>query len=150
VPLLEFPQTQFLLMSATLGNVEFFRRDLTGADRARPRRQVGAAAGAARLRVPHETLHHSVTSLLESGKAPIYLVHFTQKDATEAAQNYLALDPLTKDEKAKVKEALAGFRFDSPIGKDLRGSSPPASASTTPGCCRSTGCWSRSSPRTGC
>ena len=61
-----------------------------------------------------------MTSLLESGRAPIYLVHFTQKDATEAAQNYLALDPLTKDEKAKVKEALGGFRFDSPIGKDLR------------------------------
>ncbi len=66
------------------------------------------------------TLHHSVTQLLESGKAPIYLVHFTQKDATEAAQNYLALDPLSKTEKAAVKEALAGFRFDSPIGKDLR------------------------------
>ena len=40
------------------------------------------------------TLHRSVEELLESGKAPIYLVHFTQKDATEAAQNYLALDPL--------------------------------------------------------
>jgi hypothetical protein len=66
------------------------------------------------------TLHNSVTELLTSGKAPIYLVHFTQKEATEAAQNYLALDPLTKDEKARVKEALAGFRFDSPIGKDLR------------------------------
>jgi superfamily II RNA helicase len=29
VPLLELPHTQFLLMSATLGNVQFFRRDLT-------------------------------------------------------------------------------------------------------------------------
>jgi superfamily II RNA helicase len=29
VPLLQLPHTQFLLMSATLGDVEFFRRDLT-------------------------------------------------------------------------------------------------------------------------
>ena len=121
VPLLELPDTQFLLMSATLGNVEFFRSDLTQ----RTGRDTTVVKSVQRP-VPLDfeyrtsTLHHSVTSLLESGRAPIYLVHFTQKDATEAAQNYLALDPLTKDEKAKVKDALGGFRFDSPIGKDLR------------------------------
>ena len=102
VPLLELPDTQFLLMSATLGNVEFFRRDLTE----RTGRDTTVVKSVQRP-VPLDfeyrtsTLHHSVTSLLESGRAPIYLVHFTQKDATEAAQNYLALDPLTKDEKAK-------------------------------------------------
>jgi hypothetical protein len=121
VPLLELPHTQFLLMSATLGNVEFFRRDLTE----RTGRDTTVIKSVQRP-VPLDfeyrttTLHNSVTELLEAGKAPIYLVHFTQKDATEAAQNYLALDPLTKAEKAAVKEALAGFRFDSPIGKDLR------------------------------
>ena len=121
VPLLELPRTQFLLMSATLGSVAFFAEDLTR----RSGRETTVITSVSRP-VPLDfeyrtsTLHHSVTELLESGKAPIYLVHFTQKDATEAAQNYLALDPLTKDEKAKVKEALAGFRFDSPIGRDLR------------------------------
>ena len=121
VPLLELPNTQFLLMSATLGNVEFFRQDLTE----RTGRDTTVVKSVQRP-VPLDfeyrttTLHNSVTSLLESGRAPIYLVHFTQKDATEAAQNYLALDPLSKTEKAAVKEALAGFRFDSPIGKDLR------------------------------
>jgi superfamily II RNA helicase len=121
VPLLELPHTQFLLMSATLGNVEFFRNDLT----ARTGRDTVVIKSVQRP-VPLDfeyrtsTLHHSVTALLESDRAPIYLVHFTQRDATEAAQNYLALDPLSKTEKAAVKEALAGFRFDSPIGKDLR------------------------------
>ena len=121
VPLLELPHTQFLLMSATLGNVEFFRTDLTK----RTGRDTVVVKSVQRP-VPLEfeyrtsTLHNSVTQLLEGGKAPIYLVHFTQKDATEAAQNYLALDPLSKTEKAAVKDALAGFRFDSPIGKDLR------------------------------
>jgi superfamily II RNA helicase len=121
VPLLELPHTQFLLMSATLGSVAFFAEDLTR----RTGRETSVIKSVTRP-VPLDfeyrtsTLHHSVTALLESGRAPIYLVHFTQKDATEAAQNYLALDPLSKTEKAAVKEALAGFRFDSPIGKDLR------------------------------
>ena len=61
-----------------------------------------------------------MSALLEADRAPIYLVHFTQRDATEAAQGYLSLDPLTKGEKELVKEAVGGFRFDSPIGKDLR------------------------------
>ncbi len=121
VPLLELPLTQFVLMSATLGNVEFFRRDL----HARTDREVSLVRSATRpvpldFEYRHSTTHRSVEQLLEAGKAPVYLVHFTQREATEAAQNYIALDPLSKDEKAAVKEALGGFRFDSPIGKDLR------------------------------
>jgi len=121
VPLLELPRTQFLLMSATLGSVSFFADDLTR----RTGRETSVIKSVTRP-VPLDfeyrtsTLHHSVTELLESGKAPIYLVHFTQKEATEAAQNYLALDPLSKTEKEAVRTALAGFRFDSPIGRDLR------------------------------
>ena len=121
VPLLELPYTQFLLMSATLGSVAFFAEDLTR----RTGRETSVIKSVTRpvplgFEYRTSTLHNSVTELLASGKAPIYLVHFTQKEATEAAQNYLALDPLSKTEKAAVKEALAGFRFDSPIGKDLR------------------------------
>jgi superfamily II RNA helicase len=121
VPLLELPQTQFLLMSATLGDVSFFRDDLTR----RTGRETTVITSAHRpvplyFEYRTSTLHQSVTDLLEGDRAPIYLVHFTQKEATDAAQNYLALDPLTKAEKDRVREALGGFRFDSPIGKDLR------------------------------
>jgi superfamily II RNA helicase len=121
IPLLELPNTQFLLMSATLGNVEFFRRDLT----ARTGRDTTVVSSVQRPVPLHfeyrtSTLHASVEQLLANDKAPIYLVHFTQKDATDAAQNYLALDPLSKPEKEAVKAALHGFRFDTPIGKDLR------------------------------
>ena len=121
VPLLELPQTQFLLMSATLGDVGFFQRELTK----RSGRETTVIKSVQRP-VPLEfeyrtsTLHASVSELLATGRAPIYLVHFTQKDATDAAQNYVSLDPLTKDEKERVKEALGDFRFDSPIGRDLR------------------------------
>ena len=108
-------------MSATLGNVQFFRSDLT----ARTGRDTTLVTSVQRPVPLHfeyrtSTLHHSVEQLLASGKAPIYLVHFTQKDATDAAQNYLALDPLSRTEKDAVREALHGFRFDTPIGKDLR------------------------------
>ncbi len=121
IPLLELPHTQFLLMSATLGSIDFFERDLTK----RTGRQTSVVSSVTRP-VPLEfeyrrtTLHASVEELLNTGRAPIYLVHFTQREATEAAQGYLSLDPLTKAEKAELKAAIGGFRFDSPIGKDLR------------------------------
>lgn len=121
LPLLTLPHVQFVLMSATLGNVSFFQRDLTE----RTGRDTSVVKSATRpvplnFEYRTSTLHHSVEQLLESGRAPIYIVHFTQKDATEAAQGYIALDPLTKDQKGLVREAIGGFRFDSPIGKDLK------------------------------
>ncbi|MEM8922230.1 MAG: DUF3516 domain-containing protein [Actinomycetota bacterium] len=121
VPLLELPQCQFLLLSATLGPTAFFEQELTE----RTGRETALVASGERP-VPLEfeyrrtTLHASISELLETDRAPIYLVHFTQRDATEAAQGYLSLDPLSKTEKEQVKEAIGGFRFDSPIGKDLR------------------------------
>ncbi len=78
-------------------------------------------------------------------------MHFTQREATEAAQGYLSLDPLTKDEKQQVKDLIGGFRFDSPFGKDVP--TVPrrlASGSITPGCSPSTGCSSSGSPRRVC
>ena len=90
----------------------------------RPRHDASSRRSSGRSRCTSSTAPrrstHSVEQLLQGGKAPIYIVHFTQKDATEAAQNYLALDPLSKTEKETLQEALHGFRFDTPIGKDLR------------------------------
>ncbi len=121
VPLLELNHCQFLLLSATLGRTDFFEEDLTR----RTGRDTVLVASADRpvpleFEYRHTTLHQSISDLLESERSPIYLVHFTQREATEAAQGYLSLDPLSKTEKDKVREAIGGFRFDSPIGKDLR------------------------------
>ena len=121
LPLLEMPRCQFLLMSATLGSTDFFERDLT----ARTGRQT-VAVKSSRRPVPLDfayrttTLHHSIEELLAGDRAPIYLVHFTQREATEAAQSMLSLNPLSKDEKQQVKELIGGFRFDSPFGKSFR------------------------------
>ena len=121
VPLLELPHAQFLLLSATLGNTRFFEQDLT-ARTGRPTILVRSDQRPVPLDFEYRTtaLHESITTLLADDRAPVYVVHFTQREATEAAQSYLSLDPLTKDEKEEVKRLVGGFRFDSPVGKDLK------------------------------
>lgn len=121
VPLLELPHAQFLLMSATLGDTSDLRADLED----RSGRASVLVADAPRP-VPldfeyRETpLLETIGDLLADGRTPVYIVHFTQKEATGRAQSLTSLDVLTKDEKAAVKEAIGGFRFDTPIGKDLK------------------------------
>ena len=121
VPLLELPNTRFLLMSATLGDTTALRQDLT----ARTGRETALVASAERpvpldVEYRETPLHVSIEELLKTGRAPVYIVHFTQREATARAQSLTSLKVLGADEKAAVKEAVGGFRFDTPIGKDLR------------------------------
>ncbi|MDE0657950.1 MAG: DUF3516 domain-containing protein [Acidimicrobiaceae bacterium] len=121
VPLLELPKSRFLLMSATLGDTTGLRRDLT----ARTGRDTALVASAERpvpldVEYREAPLHVSIDQLLSAGQAPVYIVHFTQREATARAQSLTSLKVLSADEKAAVKEAVGGFRFDTPIGKDLR------------------------------
>ena len=121
VPLLELPKSRFLLMSATLGDTAALRRDLT----ARTGRETALVASADRpvpldVEYRETPLHVSIEELLKTGRAPVYIVHFTQREATARAQSLTSLKVLSADEKAAVKEAVGGFRFDTPIGKDLR------------------------------
>jgi superfamily II RNA helicase len=121
VPLLQLTNTQFLLMSATLGSTEFFAEDLEQ----RSGRPVATVKGSVRP-VPltfgyrETTLLESLEELLELRRAPVYIVHFTQKAATDRAQALTSLDVLTKDEKQLVLDEIGGFRFDSPFGKDIQ------------------------------
>ena len=121
VPLLELPKSRFLLMSATLGDTGGLRRDLT----ARTGRDTALVASADRpvpldVEYRETPLHVSIEQLLSTGRAPVYVVHFAQREATARAQSLTSLKVLNADEKAAVKEAVGGFRFDTPIGKDLR------------------------------
>ena len=121
VPLLELPNARFLLMSATLGDTAALRQDLT----ARTGRETALVASAERpvpldVEYRETPLHVSIEELLKTGRAPVYIVHFTQREATARAQSLTSLNVLGPDEKAAVKEAVGGFRFDTPIGKDVR------------------------------
>ena len=121
VPLLELTGAQFLLMSATLGDTSTLRRDLSD----RTGRETALVASTERpvpldVEYRETPLHVSIEQLLKSGRTPVYIVHFTQREATARAQSLTSLNVLSTDQKAAVKEAVGGFRFDTPIGKDLR------------------------------
>ena len=120
VPLLELANTQFVLLSATLGATQFFEDELTRLT-GRTTALVASAERPVPLSYEYRTspLHESIEELLKQGKAPIYIVHFTQREATEAAQSMMSINVLSKEEKEQVKALIGNFRFDSPIGKDL-------------------------------
>lgn len=121
VPLLTLPQCQFVLLSATLGPTERFADELTR----RTGRETATVRSSERpvpLRFEYGTLplHASIEDLLERNRAPVYVVHFTQREAVEAAQAYTSIGVLSRAERDRVAAAVGGFKFDSPIGKDLR------------------------------
>ncbi|MGW4848700.1 DEAD/DEAH box helicase [Nocardia brasiliensis] len=120
VPLLELPRAQFLLMSATLGEVDFFAKDLER----RTGRSTAVVAGTERpvpltfsyARTPiTETLEELVTT----HQAPVYVVHFTQAAALERAQALTSVNFATRAEKDAIATALGEFRFASGFGKTL-------------------------------
>ncbi|MEV6555090.1 DUF3516 domain-containing protein [Nocardia sp. NPDC051756] len=120
VPLIELPRAQFLLMSATLGEVDFFAEDM----RRRTGRPSAIVAGTERpvpltfsyARTPiTETLEELVTT----HQAPVYVVHFTQAAALERAQALTSVNFATRTEKDAIATALGEFRFASGFGKTL-------------------------------
>ncbi len=121
VPLLELAGTQFLLMSATLGDVSFFVEDL----RRRTGREVAAVTGTQRP-VPLtytyavDPVHEVVERLVADGRAPVYLVHFTQRDAVERAQALTSTPVATRQARDAIAAELAAFRFGRGFGTTLR------------------------------
>ena len=121
VPLLMLPSTQFLLMSATLGNTAFIEEDLAR----RTGREVVKVSSEQRP-VPldfeyRETpLHETVEELVASDRAPAYVVNFTQRECAELAQALTSMRLTSREERDRVREAIGDFRFDTPYGKDIR------------------------------
>ena len=121
VPLLTLPQTRFLLMSATLGDVAFFEEALTGRN-GRPTVTVKSIERPVPLDHAYSEipLAKAVEKLASEDKAPIYIVHFTQKDAADSAQAFTSLRLSTRQEKNQVAAAIEGVRFTSPYGPKVR------------------------------
>ncbi|TLD72284.1 DUF3516 domain-containing protein [Phragmitibacter flavus] len=121
VPLLTMSKSRFLLMSATMGSTEFFQKELT--------RLTGAEAVIVSSRdrpVPLEfsyvesSVDVTLQELIGERKAPVYLVHFTQNDAAQAAQDLMSLNFCSAEEKLSIKEYLVGVKFTSPYGKEVK------------------------------
>ena len=120
VPLLELPQAQFLLMSATLGDVSRFERDLTR----RTGRSTAVVSSAERpvpLHFSYATtpLHDTLEELLATGQAPVYVVHFTQAAALERAQALMSINVCTRAEKDAIAKLIGDFRFTAGFGRTL-------------------------------
>ena len=120
VPLIELPQAQFILMSATLGDVSRFERDLI-----RRTGRATAVVSSAERPVPLSfsfamtPLHETVQELLNTHEAPIYIVHFTQAAAIEQAQALMSVNVCSRAEKDAIAELIGGFRFSPGFGKTL-------------------------------
>jgi superfamily II DNA/RNA helicase len=121
VPLLTLPQTRFLLMSATLGDTTFFEEELTQLN-GRP--TVGVSSTDRPVPLEHAyselPLAKTLESLVADGKAPVYVVHFTQLEAAQSEQDFPSINVCTREEKAALANALEGFKFSSPYGPDIK------------------------------
>ncbi len=120
VPLLELTNVQFLLMSATLGDVAFFEKDL----RRRTRRDVAVVTSAQRpvpltYQYSREPMHDLLAELLSTHRAPVYVVHFTQAAAVERAQALVSVNVASREQRDRIAAEIGGFRFSSGFGKVL-------------------------------
>ena len=120
VPLLELPRAQFVLMSATLGDVTRFEQDLTRRT-GRPTAVVSSTERPVPLIYSYATtpLHETLEDLLAGGQAPIYVVHFTQASALERAQALMSINVCSRAEKDAIAAMVGGFRFTAGFGKTL-------------------------------
>ncbi|WP_353115025.1 DUF3516 domain-containing protein [Microbacterium sp.] len=120
VPLLSLPQAQFVLMSATLGDVSALAADLTR----RTGRETAVVTGVERpvpLRFSYETspIHETIDDLLHTDRAPVYIVHFSQAAAMERAQALASAKVATREQRDAIAELIGGFRFTTSFGKTL-------------------------------
>jgi len=121
VPLLTLPHVRFLLMSATLGDVDVFMDGIVGVAGG----EVALVSSAQRpvpLHFSYATtpVQETIVDLVEGGQAPVYVVNFTQRDASEQAQSLTSVNVTSKEEKRALLDSMRGFAFDSPYGKDVR------------------------------
>ncbi|WP_458040294.1 MULTISPECIES: DEAD/DEAH box helicase [Bacteria] len=120
VPLLLLPRAQFLLMSATLGDVTPIANDLER----RTGRPVALVTGVERPVPLHfsyskDQIHETVEQLLKTKQAPIYVVHFSQAAAMERAQALSSVKIVSREQRDEIAEAIGGFRFTTAFGKTL-------------------------------
>ncbi len=123
IPMLVLEKAQFLLMSATPGPTETFEKSLT---KLTGRRTLTVRSTERPVPLDFEyretPLHETIVELCRAGRAPVYVVNFTQRAAAETAQDLMSIDFLPKDKKRALVAELdaSGVRFDTPYGKEVK------------------------------
>lgn len=120
VPLLLLNRAQFILMSATLGDVEDIADDLSRRT-GRPTARVTGVERPVPLHFEYARtpVHETVQELLDTKQAPIYVVHFSQAAAMERAQALSSIRIIGREQRDEIAEAIGGFRFTTGFGKTL-------------------------------
>ncbi|MCL5047477.1 MAG: DUF3516 domain-containing protein [Firmicutes bacterium] len=120
VPLLEMQKTQFILMSATLGDTSNIESGLKN----RTDRDVVVVKSALRpiplvFDYSRKLLHDTIGDLLVNDRAPIYIVHFTQASAARQAQSLTSLPVVDKRQREAIVKEIGDFRFSKGYGVTL-------------------------------
>ena len=121
VPLLTLPHAQFLLMSATLGDMTAIGEALTHTTG----RDLELIADAPRpIPLSYEyvktALEGTVELALRQGDSPLYIVHFSQDAALQSARSLASYGVASKEQREAIKEAIKGGRFTTAFGKTLK------------------------------
>ena len=151
VPLLTLPDTQFLLMSATLGNVDAIAdklEDMTDTD-------VDIIADAPRpvpltYEYTLDPLEKTVELAFGKGETPIYVVHFSQDAALETANALASTGVSSKEQRAAIAEAIKGTKFTTAFGKILQRLLRTGIGIHHPACSPAIVVWWSSSPSRDC
>jgi superfamily II RNA helicase len=121
LPLLTMPNTQFLIMSGTLGDMHSITQPLqkfSGRDVVEVRNQDRPVP--LHFSYVETPVHETIATLMNTGRAPVYVVHFTQREAAEQAQALVSANLVDKSVREQIAKELHGFRFDTPFGKDIQ------------------------------
>ena len=122
VPLLPLPQTQFLLMSATLGNVDAIANKLSELNDTPDVDVIANAPRPVPLNYEYtlDPLERTVELAYKDGSTPIYVVHFSQDAALETAQALASTGVSSKEQRNAIAEAIKGVKFTTAFGKILQ------------------------------
>lgn len=122
VPLLELTRPQFIAMSATLGDTTVFRKQWTERT-GRPTVEITDAQRPVPLEYDYvvDTLQDTVERLLSEGRHPIYIVHFSQKDAVDTASSLMDRKLVSPEIRSQISREISTVSFTKGFGQTLRG-----------------------------
>ena len=122
VPLLELTRPQFIAMGATLGDTTVFRKQWTERT-GRPTVEITDAQRPVPLEYDYvvDTLQDTVERLLSEGRHPIYIVHFSQKDAVDTASSLMDRKLVSPEIRSQISREISTVSFTKGFGQTLRG-----------------------------
>jgi Domain of unknown function (DUF3516)/DEAD/DEAH box helicase len=120
VPLLTMHNCQFLLASATLGDVTGLVADLETRS-GRPITSVMSVNRPTPLYPQYRNtpIADTIAEAVEKGLYPVYMVHGSQAAAIEQAQSLVSLPLTTRPQREAIAEALKGVKLNTGFGQML-------------------------------